>query len=349
MHDDDILIVRGHEVDDLLAGRELELMQTVRRAYETHNAGQSSLPHSTFLRFANNERNRIIALPAYLGGDFEVAGMKWISSFPGNLDLGLERASAVLVLNSALTGRPEAILEGSLISAKRTAASAVLAAKTLTQGQEISSVGLVGTGLINFEIVRFLVASCAEITKLGVFDLDIKRAIQFQNKCYESFEVEVEVMHDIEATLSDASLISLATTAGTPHIHSLSHCAPGTTILHVSLRDLSAEVILACDNIVDDVDHVCRAQTSVHLAEQVIGNRDFIRCTLADILRGNASARRDEDSIAVFSPFGLGVLDLAVGSLVRDLAIRYRLGTTLTSFVRQTWVAGREAQHAYAW
>jgi 2,3-diaminopropionate biosynthesis protein SbnB len=288
MHDGDILILRGHEVEDLLVGRELELMQTVGRAYETHNAGQSSLPHSTFLRFANNERNRIIALPAYLGGDFEVAGMKWISSFPGNLQLGLERASAVLVLNSALTGRPEAILEGSLISAKRTAASAVLAAKTLTEGQGISSVGLVGTGLINFEVVRFLVASCPEIKKLRVFDLDIDRAVQFQHKCHESFDVEVEVMRSIEETFSNASLISLATTAGTPHIHSLSHCAPGATILHISLRDLSAEVILECDNIVDDVDHVCRAQTSVHLAEQVIGNRDFIRCTLADILRGRA-------------------------------------------------------------
>ena len=345
MQDGDILILRGHEVDELLVGRELELMQTVRRAYVTHNAGQSSLPHSTFLRFANNERNRIIALPAYLGGDFEVAGMKWISSFPGNLELGLERASAVLILNSALTGRPEAILEGSLISAKRTAASAVLAAKTLTQGQEISSVGLVGTGLINFEVVRFLVASCAGITKLRVFDLDVNRAIQFQDRCYESFDVEVEVMRSIEETFRNTSLISLATTAGTPHVHSLSHCAPGTTILHISLRDLSAEVILDSDNIVDDVDHVCRAQTSVHLAEQVIGNRDFIRCTLADILRGNANVRRDKDSIAIFSPFGLGVLDLAVGSLVRDLAIERRLGTTLTSFVREPWVA---TSHAYA-
>ena len=345
MRDGDILIVKGQEVDALLAGRELELMQIVRRAYETHYAGQSSLPHSTFLRFNGDDRNRMIALPAYLGGDFEVAGMKWISSFPANLNRGLERASAVLVLNSALTGRPEAILEGSLISAKRTAASAVLAARTLTEGQEISTVGIVGTGPINFEVVRFLLASYAEITKFLVFDLDISRAIQFQEKCQKSFpQVEVLVMRDVQDCLRNARLISLATTAISPHINDLSQCAPGTTILHISLRDLSPEVILDCDNIVDDIDHVCRAQTSVHLAEQLIGNRDFIRCSLADILKGNASGRRDEESIAVFSPFGLGVLDLAVAVLVRDLAIEYQQGTTLNSFVREAWVAGEGAE-----
>jgi ornithine cyclodeaminase len=339
MRDGDILIVKGHEVDALLAGRELELMQTVRKAYETHDAGQSSLPHSTFLRFPDDDKNRIIALPAYLGGDFEVAGLKWISSFPENLNRGLERASAVLVLNSSLTGRPEAILEGSLISAKRTAASAVLAARTLTEGQEISAVGIIGTGLINFEVVRFLLASCVEIKKLLVFDLDINRATQFQKKCCELFDqVEVRVMRDVKDCFRNASLISLATTAISPHIHDLSQCAPGTTILHISLRDLSPEVILGCDNIVDDVDHVCRAQTSMHLAEQLIGNREFIRCNLAKILKGNAPARRDEESIAIFSPFGLGVLDLAVGDLVRDLAIEYQQGTTLNSFVREAWV-----------
>ena len=347
MPDGDILILKGHEVDALLAGRELQLMQTVQKAYETHQAGQSSLPHSTFLRFPDNDRNRIIALPAYLGGKFEVAGMKWISSFPENLNHGLERASAVMILNSALTGQPETILEGSVISAKRTAASVGLAAGTLTAGQEISTVGLIGTGLINFEVVRFLNASCAEIRKLRVFDLDINRAKQFQKRCYDTFDrVEVEVMREIRDAFSNTSLISLATTATTPHIDDLSHCAPGTTILHVSLRDLSPQVILACDNIVDDVDHVCRANTSLHLAEQLVGNRDFIRCSLAEILGGSAPARRNEDDIAIFSPFGLGVLDVAVGALVRDLAIANRIGTTLDSFIPETWVS--KANRVYA-
>lgn len=93
----DVIILKGDEVASLLRGRELEIIETVRDAYAAHGAGDSSLPHSTFLLFPSDPRNRIISLPADLGGQFEVAGAKWVSSFPGNLSLGLDRASALVV------------------------------------------------------------------------------------------------------------------------------------------------------------------------------------------------------------------------------------------------------------
>ena len=84
---------------------------------------------------------------------------------------------------------------------------------------------------------------------------------------------------------------------------------------------------------VDDVAHVCRAQTSIHLAEQLTGNTDFIRCTLADVLEGTAASKEDPDALTVFSPFGLGVLDLAVAQLVTELASQQDRGTLLKNFL----------------
>jgi len=338
MHDGDILILKGHEILSLFTGRELELIEAVRRAYITHAAGESSLPQSTFLNFAGQPKDRIIALPAYLGEEFGVAGIKWIASFPENLKKGMDRASAVIILNSPLTGRPEAFIEGSIISAKRTAASAALAAQTLHQGQSVATVGLLGCGVINYEIARFILATLAGVERLIVSDIDERRAIRFKNKCQLLSErITVEVAKDFHAVLREAKLVSFATTAIQPHIRDLSECQAGSTILHISLRDLSPEVILSTDNVVDDVDHVCRAQTSVHLAEQLTGTRHFIRCTLADVLTGKATQRRDAESISVFSPFGLGVLDLAVAKLARELGLTQNPGMVITSFLPAAW------------
>lgn len=335
----DILVIKGHEVDSLLAGRELELIDTVRMAYEVHATGDSSLPLSSFLHFPDHERNRIIALPAYLGGEFRVAGIKWVASFPNNLDKGLDRASAVLVLNSVQTGRPEVIIEGSIISARRTAASAALAAQTLLVEESTDDVALVGCGLINFEIARFLRLAMPRIKEFFIFDLDAAHAAKFKDKCQKAFDgVKVQVVADIEAALRSSRLVSIATTAIRPHIDDLSMCPTGGTILHVSLRDISPRLIALYDNVVDDIDHVCRAQTSVHLAEQSVGNREFIRCTLADITTGKAQARRDADSTTIFSPFGLGILDLAVGTFVHKLALEQGRGSVINSFLPLPWL-----------
>ena len=339
MRDGSIAILPGAEVRAVLAGRELEVIQVVRMAYETHGDGDSSLPHSTFLPFPGQPQNRIIALPAYLGGACGVAGVKWVSSFPDNLQLGLDRASAVVILNSTQTGRPEALLEGSVISAKRTAASAALAAQCLLKGGQVGRLGMIGCGLINFEIARFLLAVFSDVETFVLFDQDGARAEQFKNKVRTiSNEVEVEIAKDVKAVLRNSPLISIATTALKPHIGDVRECPRGSAILHISLRDLTPDVILSCDNVVDDIDHVCRAQTSVHLAEQLVGHRDFIRCTLADILSGRAPAKNGSETVSVFSPFGLGVLDLAVGKLVRDLALQEGLETVVGSFLPGAWL-----------
>lgn len=333
-------VLRAAEIEELTRGREQRVMELVADAYRAHAAGRSSLPHSIFLRFPHDDLNRIIGLPAFLGADSGnngdgVAGMKWIASFPGNVGRGMARASAVLILNSTDTGRPRAVLESSLISAQRTAASAAVAAATLHGGRRPESVGMVGTGLINREIARFLRAALPGLRRFRLFDLDRSRAEAFGRslEAAPGGEVEIEVAADLPSLLAAEPLVSFATTAVRPHVGDLSMCPPGATLLHVSLRDLTAGAILGSDNVVDDPDHVCRASTSVHLAEQETGGRDFIRCTLADLLEGRAPAKEDESRPTVFSPFGLGVLDLAVGEYVLEQARERGAGVVVPDFL----------------
>src|SRR5262249_23001054 len=158
-----------------------------------------------------------IALPAYLGGDFGAAGIKWVSSFPGNLENGFDRASAVIILNSVTTGRPHAILEASIISAKRTAASAALAARSLHPDRNVKSVALIGCGLINFETQRFLLTVFPSIRTLYLYDLKEDRAVQFRKACSKAFDhIATEVVNDLKELLGASNLVSIATTAIQP-------------------------------------------------------------------------------------------------------------------------------------
>ncbi|MEV0219297.1 2,3-diaminopropionate biosynthesis protein SbnB [Streptomyces sp. NPDC050704] len=330
-----MLILRRSDVTDVLSGRETEIIDLVADTYRLHDEGRTSLPHSTFLRFPEERhgRDRIIGLPAYRGGERPVAGMKWIASFPGNVAAGTERASAAIVLNSLVDGRPTAFVEGAVVSARRTAASAALAARELTTDDPPATVLLIGCGVISLEILRFLAAALPGLREAALYDTDPARAEAFAERCAEAAPgVKAYPVTDLTAALGRHRLISLATTAATPHLD-LAACGPDTTVLHISLRDLTVGSILGAVNVVDDADHVCRERTSLDLAQQAAGNRDFVAAPLGALLRGTASLRREADRPVVFSPFGLGVLDMALAEFVREEAGRRGLGVRVDDFL----------------
>ena len=327
------MIILGHsDVHEVLSGSEQQTLDVVAAAYRLHDEGQSAVPHSVFLRFPGNKSDRIIGLPAYAGGDKPVAGMKWISSVPGNVQRGQQRASAAILLNSLENGHPEALIEGSQISARRTAASAAVAARELTAGDPPTGVTLIGTGVINLEVFRFVTEALPSIEEITVFDTDADRAASFAEKCQEIKPVKANQAATIDEALAAQKLISFATTAIEPHT-GLDACQPGTVVLHLSLRDLYADAIVAARNIVDDADHVCREGTSLYLAEQQTGSRAFIDAPIGALLRGTAKLDRTPDELVVYSPFGLGVLDMALAAYVRTEAERRGLGATFENFI----------------
>src|ERR1700722_5648067 len=77
-------------------------------------------PVKPYLRYRDT-RNRIIAMPAFVGGEFNMAGEKWVASFPDNVRKGKPRAHSVVILNDADTGEPRAIICTALLSIIRTA------------------------------------------------------------------------------------------------------------------------------------------------------------------------------------------------------------------------------------
>ncbi|MFE9555121.1 2,3-diaminopropionate biosynthesis protein SbnB [Streptomyces sp. NPDC006692] len=324
-------VLSGNDVQALLDGSEKDVIEQVRAAYLTHHSGDTVNPDSYFLRFPEKPDARIIALPAYLGGEAGVAGIKWISSFPANVAKGEPRASAVLVLNDYDTGRPLALMEAAGISAARTAASAALAATALSAAAP-ATVGVVGGGVIARTLCQYLHAAAVPLDRVHCHDLDPASAKALTDHLRDRYDADARAS-TLEAAL-DCDLVLFATTAPTPYVPAEHRFRPGQLVLNISLRDLAPETLLPADNVFDDVEHCMKANTSPHLAEQLTGGRDFVTGTLAGVLLGEVT--RHPDRPTVFSPFGLGVLDLAVGHWLYRRALEEGRLTELPGFFGET-------------
>uniref|UniRef100_A0AAU2W005 2,3-diaminopropionate biosynthesis protein SbnB n=1 Tax=Streptomyces sp. NBC_00008 TaxID=2903610 RepID=A0AAU2W005_9ACTN len=328
-------VIPGGQVRSALEGREKDIVEVVEAAYRLHGAGRTVNPPSSFLRFPDRPTARMIALPASLGGAARVDGLKWIASFPGNVTSGVPRASAVLILNDPETGYPFACLESSIISATRTAASAASAADRLSRGRpRPTRVGFFGTGLIARYIHTYLEGSGWSFDDIGVYDVSAESAAGFRVYVEQSGSPAAVTVHrEPQDLIRTSDLVVFATVAGQPHVSDPAWFGHNPVVLHVSLRDLAPQVLLASTNIVDDIEHCLRAGTSAHLTEQLTGSRSFVGGTLDDVMAGRVDVPADRP--VVFSPFGLGVLDLAVGAYVYDEVDRSGALRTVDDFFHE--------------
>jgi ornithine cyclodeaminase len=320
-------VFTGEQIDAAIGAGKSAVLDAVEAAYRAHDAGRTVNPESQFLRFRDGQRNRIIALPAHIrerDGEGGVTGIKWISSFPENIERGMPRASAVLILNDAMTGYPMACMEASIISAARTAASAISALRCLAGDARAAKetprrslrVAFVGAGVIARHVAECLPLAALPIGEVTVHDLHNDYAVSLANRIRRHPGYEARTEASLERTIRDSAVIVFTTTASSPYLDNpdwFSHCP---IVLHLSLRDLAPAIVLASHNVVDDIDHCLRAMTSLHLTELDVGHRRFVTTSLPHLLSGGEPPARDRP--IVFSPFGLGILDIAVGRWVYE-------------------------------
>lgn len=325
-------LIPGPVVARVIRENAQKIVEIVSQTYAAHQAGLTVNPDSYFLRYPDHPLNRIIALPAALKApDLDLSGIKWIASYPDNTKSGLARASAVVVLNDNQTGYPYAFMEGAAISATRTAASAVLGALHCSgrADRQVDSLSITGCGVISRTILDQFALTGWQIGALEVHDLDHASAQALCDYAAEHYGISASVADGLEAALA-AQIVVFATSSGAPYVAPDFRFTPGQCVLNISLRDIAPEQVLAAQNIFDDVDHCLNANTSPHLAEQAAGHRDFATGNIAQLVAGDISLSPDQP--VIYSPFGMGILDLAVADLVYRVAVAEGLATEVPEF-----------------
>lgn len=313
-----------------------ENISVIEEALCLHQRGKTVQPLKPYLRWPDETGalpNRIIAMPAYIGGDFQVAGVKWIGSFPANHRLGLPRASATIILNDTATGFPIAIMEGSLISAARTGAVTGISVKFLAPRQEKHIIALLGAGVISRWNAR-AIKTQIEIDELRIFDMQKERAIAFREEMGEELDLPISVQNSADATVRGADIIVPATTAGEPYI-AADWVKQDALICNISLGDVLPETILKSKIVVDDWAQANREGKVIHQMYQdgLISESD-IYAELGEIVSGLKPGRTEKDANTSFyvNPMGMAIEDIALAQKMYQTAIQRSRGTYLSWF-----------------
>jgi N-[(2S)-2-amino-2-carboxyethyl]-L-glutamate dehydrogenase len=305
-----------------------KVIEVIDDAVRAMNANDFAQPVKPYLRYGDLS-NRIIAMPAYLGGNFFASGIKWIASFPSNLNKGLPRAHSITILNEADTGVPKCIINTSVISAIRTAAVSGLVIKKFMlkkcfQGEvNIGIVGFGPIGRLHLSLITYLFSSLS--FKIRLFDINEVDArfipMYIRNN--------VEICNNWETAYDEADIFITCTVSKERYINK----APkkGSLQLNVSLRDYVIDLKKHMDIVVvDDWNEICRENTDIkHMNNAGLLNEEDVY-SIGELVCNNLFSNLKNSDVIMFNPMGMAIFDIAVAKYYYDLAIESDIGVKLS-------------------
>jgi 2,3-diaminopropionate biosynthesis protein SbnB len=304
-------------------------IDVVASAVELMSAGDFSQPLKPYLRF-KDRGNRIIAMPAYLGGTISLAGIKWIASYPGNLEIGLPRAHSVTILNDSSTGKPVCIINTALISIIRTSAVSgfVIREYLKVKGKRRTyDVGIVGFGPIGQYHLEVIYAVAGDaIGDVYIYDL---RDVDL-SKVPTGLKDRVYVSHSWEEPFGKGDIFLTATVSQSPYVTGMPR--PGSLLLNISLRDFRPEIIRYVNKIiVDDWTEVCRENTDIENMSRHYGLTEDKTYSLLNLKLSNPFDGLRPEEVVMFNPMGMAAFDVAIGGYYYQEALRNKIGILLDS------------------
>jgi len=287
--------------------------------------GDFAQPLKPYLKF-RDLKNRFIAMPAFVGGDFDVAGIKWIAGFPDNIYKGMPRAHSMIFLNSTETGEPVATINTALISIIRTASVSGLVMKNYDKVRNLKdiNIGILGRGPIGKHHMKMC---------LGLFGDKIKNIYSHSLRPVDKETLEISdkiiPVDTWEEAYKDADIFITCTVPTESYIN----LPPkkGSLHLNVSLRDYGTSIYeYAKDNIiVDSWENVCRSGTDLEKMHLEKGLKQENVKTLIDIVTKDCMKEYGENDVIMVNSMGMGSFDVATAAYYYKKASSMNLGKQL--------------------
>lgn len=321
------IIRLGGDVSDIY-------VEAISDVLALHSQGDFVQPLKPYLRAQGKEghiADRIIAMPAHIGGDQAVSGIKWIGSKHDNpAKRGLERASGLIILNDPESNYPIAVMEAGLISSMRTAAVTAVGCRHLAR-KEFKTVSCLGCGIIAKRQMYSLLEQFSHIAAIHLYDLNRQSAERLAGELQQYFpSVDVIVENTAEEAVRQGEVIVTCTVTDQPYIE-FDWLQKGAFVSNISIMDVHKEVFLKADKVVvDDWDQANREKKVIHqLVLEGRFSREQLHAELGQIIVGEKKGRESENEIIILNPMGMAIEDIACARSIYQRAVAVNAGTRL--------------------
>lgn len=298
----------------------------------------------------NADDRRFMAMPAYLGGKYQMAGMKWYGSNCENKASGLPRSILMMMLNDKDTGAPLALMSANLVSCYRTGAIPGVGAKYLA-GKDSETVTIIGPGVMGRTCLLAFLSVCPKITTVKVKGRGLRSLHAFEEFVKkECPQIQQVIVCDLmEEAVKDSDIICVTSTAPVKEIDfpyiAEDWVKKGALICLPSAARFDDDFLInRCKKVVDnyklyeawaeefpypsyEMVQIIGSKFTDYLHEGRIQREDIV--DIADIINKKHPGRESDDEIIVYSVGGMPVEDIAWGGTVYRNALKEGIGVEL--------------------
>jgi len=323
-----MLVLTRAQVEELL---DLDaLVDAVGEALADVSSGKASMPPRVAAQ-VEARHAMLAAMPAYLPSAGALT-TKLVSVFPENRDR--ESHQAVVVVFDPENGSPIALMDGTYITASRTAAGSALATRLLAR-QDANTVAIIGTGVQARSHARAF-ARDPRLVHMVIAGRDRESAERMAAELRPLLARTIEVADSIESAVRSADVVAAATHTDTPVVRR-EWLRPGVHVTSVGYNtagegEVDVATVRDAFVVVESRDSALAAPPSgaVELNRAISEGAitpDHIRAELGEIVAGSAPGRTSGDMITLYKSVGVAVEDSAAAALVLRAARERGVGT----------------------
>ncbi|EEG75229.1 ornithine cyclodeaminase family protein [[Clostridium] hylemonae] len=313
------MIILSKEEIEKLADPD-KMMDQIEEAYRIFGSGEYYMPPRPSVEHDNKT---LMYMPCYTK---EIIGTKMLTIFPDNARLGLPSIDGIILLNNAVTGAPEAVLDGQSVTAWRTGAVGGVGIRHLSR-KDCHTAGIIGAGVQGFHQAVYACAA-RDIHTVYVFnhsDRDLTEYMDRLEKAIDNPGTKVVQCKTVEELAAKSEIICTTTPSAEPVLPNDRELLRGKCIIAIGsytpkMREIPDAVWDLVDKVYIELPYACEecGDLSQPIEEGRLTKDRIV--LMSDYLASEAEEAADTEKTTYFKSVGMGLFDVCIAQKILEEA-----------------------------